>query len=63
MVVRANRKPLTLTRKPTSLVLPSPPYRSAINGNTEAPEGFQFPIMDIPTKMHLPMKDSIGVPH
>uniref|UniRef100_A0A7N2KVF9 Exocyst complex component Sec6 n=1 Tax=Quercus lobata TaxID=97700 RepID=A0A7N2KVF9_QUELO len=41
-------------------VAPCFPPRSAINGIYEAPESFQFPIMNIPTKMHLPMKDSIG---
>ena len=63
MIVSTNREPLTLTRQPTSLILPEPPYRSAIDGIDEDPESFQFPIMHIPTKKNLPMEDTIGEPH
>ena len=63
MVVRPNREPFTLTRQPTSLILPNPPDKSAINGIYETPESFQFLIMHIPTKKNLPMEDSIGVPN
>ena len=63
MVVCTNREPLTLTRQPTFLILPDPPYRCAINGIDEAPESFQFTIMHLPTKLNLPMEDFIGVPH
>ena len=63
MVVCTNREPLTLTRQPTSLILPDPPYKSAINGIDEAPESFQLTIMHLPTKLNLPMEDFVGVPH
>ena len=63
MVVCTNREPLTLTRQPTSLILPDSPYKSAINGIDEAPESFQFTIMHLPTKLNLPMEDFVGVPH
>ena len=63
MVVCTNREPLTLTRQPISLILLDSPYRSAINGIDEALENFQFTIMHLPTKLNLPMEDSIGVPH
>ena len=63
MMVSTNREPLTLTRQPTSLILPEPPYRSAVDGIDEAPESFQFPIKHIPTKKNLPMEDTIGEPH
>ena len=63
MTICTNHEPLTLTRQPTSFILPKPPYRSAINGIDEAPESFQLPIMHIPTKMNLPMEDTIGEPH
>ena len=63
MVVSTDREPLTLTRQPTSLILPVPPNRSAINGIDEASESFQFAIMHLPAKLKIPMKDSIGESH
>ena len=63
MVVSTNCEPLTLTRQPTSRILLDSPYKSAINGIDEAPKSFQFTIMHLPTKLNLPMEDSIGVPH
>ena len=56
-------EPFTLTRQPTSLILFDSPYKSAINGIDEAPKSFQLTIMHFPTKLNLPMEDSIGVPH
>ena len=58
MVVSTDRELLTLTRQPTSLILPVPLYRSAINGIDKASESFQFTIMHLPTKLKIPMKDS-----
>ena len=68
MVVCTNRKPLTLTRKPTSLVLPSPPYKSTINGTNEAPEGLPIPDYEHPYKNASPneglhWRTSLDQPH
>ena len=63
MIVSANREPLPLTRQPISLILLESPYRSAIDGIDEAPESFQFTIVHLPTKLDLPVEDSIGKPH
>ena len=63
MVVSTNREPLSPTRQPMPLILLGSPNRGAIYGMDKAPESFHFPIVYLPTKLNLPMEDSIGKPH